>query len=439
MAAPGLTEAPALRVRLGGHGPVPAGFLDAGEHADADVPLAPGDDLPFEDNAVAELEASAAALGPTLATRFPRLVECRRVLAPGGRFHLDVATAASSAGDWREWTRLAGFVNDPAPGRALALTKRDRSLAGTPLVSILIASYNPRFFEAALDSALTQTWENLEIVICDDARDDAIEAIVRRRPTRRAVRYERNPERLRARANYLHCVARAEGEFVKFLNDDDLLAPQCVERLLDAFRLAPDVTLATSARQVIDADGAMLPDWPATRPITAESIVASGTSLANAMLLHGLNFLGEPSTALFRRDDMLAMAQPFGFAGVEGRGVFDMVLWASLLAQGNGVYLTERLSSLRAHAGQRQHQPDNQARTVDSVRALQARWAELGLHRQTPPDLMLTRPFSPQGDAAWSLQPVASLTQVAADPERWCERWRVACAASEGLPVLAAQ
>ena len=56
----------------------------------------------------------------------------------------------------------------------------------------------------------------------------------------------------------------ARGEFVKFLCDDDLLAPPCVATLLDVFRRAPDVTLATSYRRRIDEHGRRLADQPAT-------------------------------------------------------------------------------------------------------------------------------------------------------------------------------
>ena len=95
-------------------------------------------------------------------------------------------------------------------------------MIGEPLVTIAIPAYNARFFAAALDGALAQTYANLEIVVRDDSRDDAIESIVRSRQPRVPLRYARNPSRLGVRANYVECFEQARGTFVKFLCDDDV-------------------------------------------------------------------------------------------------------------------------------------------------------------------------------------------------------------------------
>ena len=47
-----------------------------------------------------------------------------------------------------------------------------------PLVSLVIPARNPRFFRAALVSALAQNYENLEVIVCDEGRDDEIKAVV---------------------------------------------------------------------------------------------------------------------------------------------------------------------------------------------------------------------------------------------------------------------
>lgn len=47
-----------------------------------------------------------------------------------------------------------------------------------PLVSIAIPAFNPRFFERTLNSAVSQTYSNLDIVVCDDSRGDEIKDIV---------------------------------------------------------------------------------------------------------------------------------------------------------------------------------------------------------------------------------------------------------------------
>ena len=60
-------------------------------------------------------------------------------------------------------------------------------------------------------------------------------------------------------------------------------------------------------------------------------LVIEGLSLANAVIMYGLNFIGEPSTAMFRRRDLDRKsaqddARPFQFNGEEVRGAFDLAI-----------------------------------------------------------------------------------------------------------------
>ncbi len=218
--------------------------------------------------------------------------------------------------------------------------------------------------------------------------------------------------RLHGRENYIRCLGSARGDFVKFVNDDDLLEPSCVARLMAVFRDVADVTLATSRRRRIDEFGATMPDQPATRPIITGDAVISGWTAGNAMLMAGLNFIGEPSTALFRKSDIASEgADPFCFDGVRGSGVIDMATWATLSLKGNLVYLGEPLSAFRIHAQQRQSAPELRQRSIDSIRELQAAWLALGLHTRIPRDGLLVRPMPPQPDAPWDLRQLLTFTK----------------------------
>ena len=411
------------------------GWLSMHGRDDADVPFQPGDDFPFEDRGVDVMACGAFVAALPRETRIRFLLECRRVLKPGGLLSLRAASPVGNAdaasrclADIAHAAALTGLetanvapVSDvcrdaleelPARDeRAITLeyTKRDRCVGRDPLVSIVIPAYSSRFFTACLDSALAQTYANLEIVVCDDSEGVEIEALTRARADRRDVRYLRNAVRLRGRGNFTKCFESARGEFVKFLCDDDLLAPTCVASLLDAFRRAPDITLATSHRRRIDENGNDLDDQPATRPIVAVNTTIAGYTLANAMLMAGLNMVGEPTTVLFRKADLLDQAPDyFRFNGAHGLGIIDMVMWSALLMKGDAVYLTESLSAFRIHAAQRQHDPAMAQRNIASIRGLQAAWLELKLFEKVPPHLILAKPFPPPADSDWRLQPVLS-------------------------------
>jgi glycosyl transferase family 2/methyltransferase family protein len=430
-----LTSNPEIFACIGEPDRKTPGWLTLHGSDDADIPFRPGDDFPFEDRAVDVLACGDFVAGLSSDARVGFFLECRRVLKPGGLLSLRVASpngngsgASRCMPEILHSAALAGLAaadgapvgdgcrralqeqyssKDPMP--TLEYTKRDRGVGGNPLVSIAIPAYSPRFFAACLDSALAQTYPTLEIVVCDDSGGTEIEAMTCARAHRGNVRYLRNEVRLGPRANFAKCLENSNGEFLKFLCDDDLLAPTCVASLLNAFRLVPDLTLATSHRRRIDEKGNLLDDQPATIPIVASNTTIAGYTLANAMVMAGLNMVGEPTTALFRKSDLLDHAPDyFQFNGEHGHGIIDMVMWSSLLMKGDAVYLTESLSAFRIHPMQRQRDPTTAQRTIAGIRALQAAWLELGLFERVPPHLMLARPFPPHADSDWHLQPVLS-------------------------------
>jgi glycosyltransferase involved in cell wall biosynthesis len=386
------------------------GALVVDARDDADVPFRFDDELPFVDRGVAGIYVGSAVGDLDRPGQLQFLLECRRVMSPGAVLHTAPLQSESLRAGMIGLGRMAGLtVSQASENDGVSFAKPARIVTDEPLVTIAIPAYNVRFFAAALDSAIAQTYANLEIVICDDSRDDAIESIVRSRRPRVPLHYARNPSRLGVRANYIECFESSSGAFVKFLCDDDVLAFDCIKRLMQAFQRVPDLTLATSRRYRIDADAALLPDQPATMPIVDADKIIAGVSLANAMLMAGLNIIGEPSTALFRKSDIEDQRPAFfNFDGAYGHGVIDMVMWTALLLKGDAVYLLEPQSAFRIHPGQRQHDPTVARRTINSIRELQATWLALGLHRRRPPHMLSTQPYPMQPDGDWIDQQVLS-------------------------------
>jgi hypothetical protein len=291
------------------------------------------------------------------------------------------------------------------------------------LVSILIAAWNPRYFEKALRSALSQTYPSIEIIVGGDRADDAIRSIIERvRGSQFPVHYTKNEPRLMVRGNYEACFDRSRGEFIKYLNDDDTLEPRCVERMVQAFAAEPTAILVTSARTLIDDLGGPKQDIPATIPLIPSDAFVDGRSLANALLMLGLNFVGEPSTVLFRRNLAKLGDEPlFDFANEFGRGVTDFVLWSKLLCRGDAVYLRERLSSFRVHAEQRQALPEVQHYAVNSIPELRNRWLELGGHLSSPPSLLRIR--SIQSDV-FRMHPIELFGASESNKKALTDQWR---------------
>ena len=227
-------------------------------------------------------------------------------------------------------------------------------MSGEPLVSVLIPAYHERFFPEALASALAQDYPAIEVVVRDDSASEAIERAVRQAADAR-VRYLRNDKRLGFHGNFTACFAEARGDYVKFLNDDDRLHPRCVSVLAGILRVNPGVSLATSRRFVIDAQGRRMPDVQATVPLSHVSALIPGAELANFVLMNMRNLIGEPSTVLFRRADLVP--EPggiFRWAGEDYHCLADMALWLRLLTRGAAFFCADALSEFRMHDGQEQ-------------------------------------------------------------------------------------
>lgn len=225
-----------------------------------------------------------------------------------------------------------------------------------PLVSILIPTRNRReLLSSALASARGQTYSNLEIIVSDNASEDGsadlVEEISRSDPRVRCIRHDHDISGL---PNFLEVLAEASGSYVKYLCDDDLLAPKAVERLVSPLLSDSGIVLSFSKRARIDIHGAVLPDDMSTQPLSPSDVVLDGIGLGDLTLTKLCNFVGEPSTVLFRRSALQGIAKPFSIKGVDFDHSTDWALWLNLLRQGSAYYCAETLSFFRVHLDQDQ-------------------------------------------------------------------------------------
>lgn len=118
------------------------------------------------------------------------------------------------------------------------------------LVSILIPCYNAEpWLAETLESALQQTWKNTEIIVVDDGSSDGSLAV--------AKKFESNGVKVISQTNKGASAARnralqeAQGDFIQYLDADDLLAPDKIERqmqLLDCDRNSDYIVSGAWAR-----------------------------------------------------------------------------------------------------------------------------------------------------------------------------------------------
>jgi len=223
------------------------------------------------------------------------------------------------------------------------------------LVSVVMPAYKPRFLAQALDSVAAQTHRPLELVVCDDSGDERIEEMVAGFAARVdfPVRYARNGERLWETRSTARAIAMARGEFVKFLHDDDVLAPDCIAALLAALRAAPRATLAAARRHLVDEHGRRLADELPTAFPAREDVRIDGDSLVAFLADHTVNFIGEPSAVLCRRAPLAALGDDLPvLGGVRVGWVADLALYVKLLRGGELAMLARPLLQFRISRAQ---------------------------------------------------------------------------------------
>ena len=125
----------------------------------------------------------------------------------------------------------------------------------TPTVSVIIATYNyGRFLAGAVESALGQTFRDLEVLVIDDGSTDATQDVVRCYLGDPRLRYYRTAHVGQPAAKNTG-IRLARAPLVAFLDADDLWLPAKLERQVALFRGDPGLGVAYTRRLVIDERG----------------------------------------------------------------------------------------------------------------------------------------------------------------------------------------
>ncbi len=104
-----------------------------------------------------------------------------------------------------------------------------------PLVSILIPAYNAEEWIAeTIQSAIAQTWHRKEIIVVDDGSSDRTAEVARRFASKEVAIISTENQGAAAARN--HAFQLSQGDYIQWLDADDLLAPDKIERQLMAMR-----------------------------------------------------------------------------------------------------------------------------------------------------------------------------------------------------------
>lgn len=124
------------------------------------------------------------------------------------------------------------------------------------LVSICIPTYNgEKFLSEALESVKQQTYSNIEVIISDDAsKDDTLEICenFKKEVSFPVNIYSHTPAGIGE--NWNNCIEKAKGEYIKFLFQDDVLEPHCIDKQMQYLK-KNNLVAVCSKRSIIDEKG----------------------------------------------------------------------------------------------------------------------------------------------------------------------------------------
>lgn len=216
-----------------------------------------------------------------------------------------------------------------------------------PRVSICLPVYNGALYlQDAIESALSQTYDDFELIIIDDNSSDQSGQIIEDWASRDSrIVSAINESNVGLFANYNLCLNKAQGEFIKPFAQDDLLHPSLLEKSIEVLSTKPEVSLVSCHRRSIDSAGQLLraDDLLSSADAFPCDQVVEGKLVVRKCLFPLVNYIGEPSTVMFRRESI-------------GRGfdqtlnhIGDLEYWLRLLLDGNYYHISEILCNFRRH------------------------------------------------------------------------------------------
>lgn len=121
------------------------------------------------------------------------------------------------------------------------------------LVSIAMATYNgEKYLKEQLDSILSQTYKNIEIVVSDDMSGDGTVEILKEYSWKCGLKYSVNKENTGFIKNFEKAVSLCRGDYIALADQDDIWEPDKIELLVKEIA---DYSIVCSDASVIDSEG----------------------------------------------------------------------------------------------------------------------------------------------------------------------------------------
>lgn len=135
------------------------------------------------------------------------------------------------------------------------MCSQNHGVADTPLVTVIIASYNhARYIEASINSVINQTYKNIELLVVDDGSKDESPAVLKRLQEQHGfdLRFQANQGLARTLND---AIARARGDLIVPFGSDDIMMPHRIATQVEYMNGKPEVGICSANIETIDQNG----------------------------------------------------------------------------------------------------------------------------------------------------------------------------------------
>lgn len=221
-----------------------------------------------------------------------------------------------------------------------------------PLVTICVPTYNgAAYLQQCLDSILQQTYFDFELLLVDDCSSDQTFAIAQRYAQKDGrIRLYQNGQNLGLVGNWNRCIELASSKWIKFVFQDDFMAPDCLGKML-AIGEAGHPFVYSLRNFVFEQTEPALVKWYeqhnefVAQVFESQSLVTPEV-FSNAVLANPFyNLIGEPTSVLLRRD----LFDQFGYFNAELIQLCDAEYWNRIGTQVGAAFIPEPLVTFRVH------------------------------------------------------------------------------------------
>ena len=175
------------------------------------------------------------------------------------------------------------------------------------LVSIIMPTYNcGKFIKKTIDSVINQTYSNWELIVVDDCSNDDTEKVLKKYQKDKRINYIKLEKNSGAAVARTEAMRMAKGNYMAFLDSDDLWYPEKLEKQLK-FMQDNNYDFTCTAYEQIDEDDNKLNKVIKTKKKTDYNRILLDCPVGNSTVMYNVDKLGkfEVPNIRKRNDDAL--------------------------------------------------------------------------------------------------------------------------------------